>query len=191
MSSSLHSKNPSACRARPGARPMAAIFGLFFVLMIADARAANAPPEVSRTVPDAQLVGEAPYQVLGLNVFEATLWAEAGAFAWNRPFALTLTYSRPFSARALASRSVQEMSRRTVITAPDRLRERLQACFADVSAGDRITGVSTSVNSAVFYHNGRRRCMIEHSGFANAFFGIWLDAPDSNRRFRDRLLGAD
>jgi hypothetical protein len=84
---------------------------------------------------------------------------------------------------------MEEMSGRGVANSED-LRDRLIACFANVTPGDRITGVRTGANTAMFYFNGQRRCSIEHSGFSRAFFGIWLDGSGANRRFRDQLLGS-
>jgi hypothetical protein len=159
-------------------------------LALSPQRAAAAPPEVERSLSNARLVGQAPYQRLGLHLFDAALWAEANRFTWDQPFALTLSYRRSFSAAALANRGVLEMSRRRALPNAEGLRARLQACFADVNAGDRITGVSTGANTATFYFNGSRRCTIEQPGFARAFFGIWLDGAGGNQRFSERLLGS-
>jgi hypothetical protein len=150
------------------------------------------PPEVDRSFPGAQLVGEARYRILAWHVFDASLWTTSGAFSWSEPFALTLTYRRSFSARAIAERTIAEMSSRgageTRALAP--LRDRLEACFANVTPGDRITGVSTGPNSARFYFNGERRCEIEWPHFQRRFFGIWLDARGEARRLSVQLRGA-
>lgn len=161
------------------------------VLAICAGAAEARPAEVERSLPGAQLVGEARYRILTLSVFDASLWTTNGAFSWNEPFALTLTYHRSFSARAIANRTLAEMSSRGAgdarALAP--LRDRLEACFADVTPGDRITGVSTGPNSARFYFNGERRCEIEWPLFQRRFFGIWLDASGDARRFSVQLRG--
>lgn len=169
----------------------------FTATIIAAFLALAAPPalarysEVNATLPNAQLVGEARYRVLAWNVFEAELWNATGAFSWDQPFALSLTYERAFTARALADRGLSEMRQRGAGTAAqlEPLRARLEACFADVRAGDRITGVSTSASEATFYYNGARRCTIEHPGFRRAFFGIWLDARGDQAAFSAQLRG--
>ena len=155
---------------------------LAFHVSVAEAR----PAEVEQVLPSAERVGEARYRVFALTLFDAALWAENGAFSWERPFALTLTYHQSFSARAIANRTRSEMSRRGR-EAPSM--ERLQACFADVKSGDRITGVSTGPNGASFYFNGSPRCAIEWPGFSRGFFGIWLDARGEERRLSAQLLG--
>lgn len=146
------------------------------------------PPELERAMAGAQLVGEARYQLLTWTLFDAALWSEDGDFSWERPFALTLTYRQAFSSRSLVDRSIVEMSRRGV-PASGRLGALLRECFPDVAPGDRITGLSTGPDSAVFLHNGRHRCAIEWPGFRRAFFGIWLDASGSQEAFSSRLRG--
>lgn len=165
----------------------ASVVALALGVATAEAR----PPEVERAMTSAQLVGEARYQLLTWTLFDAALWSEDGVFSWERPFALTLTYRQAFSSRALVDRTIVEMSRRGGVSAPERLAALLRACFPDVAPGDRITGLSTGPDSAVFLHNGRQRCAIEWPGFRRAFFGIWLDASGPQRAFSSQLRGAD
>jgi hypothetical protein len=155
------------------------------LMLVAFAGAAQArPPEVARNLPGAEQVGAARYQVLGFSVFDATLWAGGGDFSWEQPFAIEIVYRRNVSARMLANRSIQEMGAEF-----EPLRARLTECFADVSVGDRIVGVSTGADSAVFYHNGVRQCELEAPGLRRPFFGIWLNRQGNERAFSRRLLG--
>jgi hypothetical protein len=142
--------------------------------------AAARPAEVASAIPGAQQVGEARYTLLAIPLFQAALWTGSGAFSWNSPFALTLTYERSARQSTLINRSLSEMSQRGAGSAESLapLRTRLQQCFPDIARGDRVTGVSTGANTAVFYHNGARRCEIEWPGFRRHFFGIWLDGRD-------------
>ncbi|MBI1187031.1 MAG: hypothetical protein GC206_06825 [Alphaproteobacteria bacterium] len=156
------------------------------LIVAAPANANPRPAEVERAISGAQLVGQSPYRFMVWNVFDAALWSESGAFSWESPFALTLTYRRAFSAAALADRTIDEMRRRGVEEA-DGLRGQLVRCFADVNAGDRITGVSVSPSRARFFHNGRERCTLDSAGFSRAFFGIWLEGQGA---FSERLRGA-
>lgn len=166
-------------------RSIVAAMALAFSAGAAEAR----PPEVERALSGAQLVGQARYQVVAWTLFDAALWTEDGAFSWERPFALTLTYRHSFSSDALSDRTIVEMARRGAAHAPDRLGALLRTCFPDVSPGDRITGVSTGPDSAIFHHNGRQLCQIEWPGFRRGFFGIWLDASGQGRSFSAQLLG--
>jgi Chalcone isomerase-like len=158
--------------------------------LLAPTAALARPPEVATELAQAQMLGSARYQVLAWQVFEAQLWSQHQSFDWDRPFALSLTYRRAISVDQLVSRSVEGMAARTRLSSQQRLAAELRTCFADVSPGDRITGVSLSENTARFYLNGRQRCEISWPGFRRAFFGIWLDATGSDRTFSAQLRGA-
>lgn len=134
----------------------------------------------SASIPNARKVGEARYQILMLPLFRAELFASDGAFSWERPFALTLTYDRAMRADALIDRAVREMSGRGAGNPRDLapLRAQLATCMRDVADGDRVTGVSTGANGARFYHNGAQECEIRWPGFRRQFFGIWLGGHD-------------
>ncbi len=172
---------------------MKSIFATFFVLAFAVfAPAAEARPrELDGAMTAAQQVGEARYQFLGLRLFDASLWSETGSFSWSNQFALSLDYARPFSANALTAQTISEMSQRGAGDAGSLqpLAAQLRTCFADVSRGDRITGLSSGPNTARFYYNGRVRCEVEWPGFRRAFFGIWLDASAGNRALSEQLRG--
>lgn len=138
------------------------------------------PTEVTRALPRAEKVGEATYRMLSVPIFNAELYAENGAFAWERPFALSLTYQRSARATTLINRSIREMSQRgggsAETLAP--LRTQFQRCFPDVARGDRVTGVSTGPDTARIFHNGAHRCDVRWPGLRRTFFGIWLDGRD-------------
>lgn len=151
-----------------------------------------APLEVSQAMPGAMLVGQARYSFVSLPMFDAALWSRDGAFAWDRPFALSLTYRRAFTAEALAERTLSEMEARG--DAPgaslEPLRARLFACYVDVAAGDRITAVSQGANRAAIFFNGVQQCTLEWTDLRRTFFGIWLDGRGGSRAFSERLRGA-
>lgn len=150
------------------------------IALFGAAPALASPTEVSRALPDSQKVGEASYSMLSVRLFNAELYADGGAFSWNRPFALSLTYDRSARASTLINRSIREMSTRGAgdarALAP--LRTQFERCFTSVASGDRITGVSTASDRAVFYHNGARRCEVRWPDFRRHFFGIWLAGRD-------------
>lgn len=155
------------------------------------APAAANPAEVGTAIPNAQSVGAAPYRLLGITVFDSELFAAGGAFSWQRPFALSLTYARSARQNTIINRTISEMSQRGAGSveqlAP--LRTQLQACFPNVARGDRITGVSTSPNTARFYVNGAQSCQVEWPNFRRHFFGIWLDARGGQAAMSARLRG--
>lgn len=172
-------------------RPLRAAFAALALTLTALPAWAS-PTEVSRTLPQARKVGEASYHMLALHLFDAELWADGGAFSWERPFALTLTYEHSARQSTLLNRSISEMSRRGAgnarALAP--LRTQLERCFPNIARGDRVTGLSTGPNTARFYHNGAQRCDVEWPGFRRAFFGIWLDGRDGRAaQFSAQLRG--
>lgn len=148
--------------------------------LLGAAPASASPAEVSRAMPNAEKVGEAAYSMLSIQLFNAELYADGGQFAWERPFALSLTYDRSAQASILINRSMREMSSRGAgnarTLAP--LRAQLERCFTNVARGDRFTGVSTASDTAVFYHNGAQRCEVRWPNFRRHFFGIWLAGRD-------------
>jgi hypothetical protein len=138
------------------------------------------PAEVERALPGATKVGEASYHLLAIHLFNAELYTANGAFSWEQPFALTLTYERSARQSTLLNRSISEMSQRGAgnarTLAP--LRAQLAQCLPNIARGDRVTGVSTGPNTARFYYNGAQRCEIEWPNFRRHFFGIWLAGRD-------------
>lgn len=160
--------------------------------MLATGPASANPGEVRRALPNAEKVGEAVYTVLSVRLFNAELFADGGAFSWEHPFALTLTYDRSAPASLLINRSIREMSARgagnTQQLAP--LRTQLERCFSSVSRGDRFTGVSTGQETATFYLNGAQRCEVRWPRFRRHFFGIWLAGRDgADARISAQLRG--
>ena len=160
--------------------PMRLLAVMSAMIVFATAPAFADPVEVAQAIPNAQRVGAAQYGVTAIPLFRAELFATDGAFSWNRPFALTMTYAHPARASALIDRAVREMSGRGAGNARSLspLRAQLTRCLPDLSRGDRITGVSTGPDTARFFHNGTPRCDVRWPGFRRAFFGIWLAGRD-------------
>lgn len=167
-----------------------AIAALALTFAAAAPAAAN-PAELSSALPNAQKVGEAPYRLLGITVFNAELFAPAQSFSWQRPFALSLTYARSARQSTIINRTISEMSQRGAGPARQLapLRTQLESCFPNVARGDRITGVSTGANSARFFVNGAQSCQVEWPNFRRQFFGIWLDASGGQAAMSARLRG--
>src|SRR5262245_15851352 len=138
------------------------------------------PPEVTQALGPVERVGQAEYRALSIVLFSAETWAAGGDFSWNEPFALTLTYHRNARASTLINRSIREMSQRGAGSAEALapLRAEFARCFPNITADDRITGVSTSADTARFFFNGVHRCDVRWPNFRRTFFGIWLAGRD-------------
>lgn len=139
----------------------------------------------------AELRGSALVDFLTVPLYEAQLWTpEQRSFDEADNFALSLTYKRGFKARSLAKGSISEIAR--IEGRPtsdfDDLEAKLRGCFADVTADDRITGVSSSPDTATFFVNGAQTCAVSYPDLRDRFFGIWLGKdtrdPDVTARLR-------
>ncbi|HCL3894245.1 TPA: chalcone isomerase family protein, partial [Pseudomonas aeruginosa] len=109
----------------------------------------------------------------------------------EHPFALELVYRRDLSRDTLVQSSVDEMQR---LGANDeglltRWAGEMRKAFVDVRAGQRITGIYLPGQGCRFYVDGAFRHAVADSGFARAFFSIWLDRRTRNPELRRELLG--
>ena len=72
------------------------------------------PPDVTSTLPSAELAGKGKLTFFGLDVYESSLWTTPsfrGLAFENHSFALELHYLRNFTAIDIAKRSIDEMQR--------------------------------------------------------------------------------
>lgn len=142
------------------------------------------PAEVVQAQPQATLSGRSTLRFLGLDIYEARLWAGPD-FALPRyarhPFALELQYHRNLQGRRIAQRSLTEMRRQRDFPEPQAAAwgEQMQALFPDVGPGDRLTGEHLPGSGARFWFNGRLLGEVHDAQFAQHFFGIWL-SPDTS-----------
>ncbi len=150
------------------------------------------PPEVERMVARAELRGSALVDFLSFPLYQAQLWTpEQRSVDQVGSFALSLTYKRGFKARSLAKGSVSEIARIEGRPKSDfeDLEATLRDCFVDVTVDDRITGVSSSSDSATFFVNGERSCAVSYPDLRERFFGIWLGSDTRDPEVTARLRG--
>lgn len=140
-------------------------------------------------VPDAALVGRGQFSRFGFSVYEARLFAPLGRYVPERPFALSLTYSRTISGDRLVQASFDEMQKLQAPLADQKTwRADLERVLPDVVPGDSITAVYQPGQGAVFFHRDRQTGRISDD-LAKYFFGIWLDPRTSEPSLRQALLG--
>jgi len=157
------------------------------------AGAEEKPSELIGATEAAKQVGAADVRFLFWPLFRASLWSGDGAFDWNAPFALSLTYERDFSEDTLTKKTVEEMARisgrpeRAFRTFGDAFRD----CIDDVGPGDRITAVSIAADKARVFQNGEERCTLAQEGLTRDFFGIWLDLDSEFPEATAKLVGAE
>jgi hypothetical protein len=162
---------------------------LIFALLVAPFAYADQPIELSS---DMLKKGETKTTLMGISLYQGTLYTQQGQpFNIDGKFALTLDYLRGFKATTLAKATIKEIER-IEGTMPDDsevLFGKLTSCFANVSAGDRITGVARSTDEISFYFNGRKRCDLMSKNIRKQFFGIWLGDDTRDAKGTARLKG--
>lgn len=167
---------------------------LALVCMLApgSAGAIEKPPELAKAPEAAAIVGAASFRVLFWRVFDASLWSRDGAFDWDTPFALSLTYAREFTAHQLTTTTVEEMARLSgkPLQTFSHFGAEFMGCIDDVGIGDRITAVSVTQNQARLFLNGEERCALERPELRRQFFGIWLARNSAFPDETARLIGA-
>lgn len=177
----------------PRSRRFAAVLVALAVAAAARAAAAEKPSELVGASEASKPVGAADVRFLFWPLFRATLWSGDGAFDWNAPFALSLTYEREFSEETLTKKTVEEMAR--ISGRPEgafqTFGDEFRACIDDVGPGDRITAVSIAVDKARFFQNGEERCTLAQEGLTRDFFGIWLDPDSEFPEATAKLVGAE
>ncbi|MDN6858977.1 chalcone isomerase family protein [Pseudomonas sp. CAN2814] len=164
------------------------LFGLLLCLA-----ASSVAADWRATLPSAAPLGSGEYRWYGLRLYSATLWSDSERPWPDQPFALELTYHRSLGRDTLVQASIEEI-RRLQGDAVDevtlaRWSAEMGRAFADVSAGDRLVGVSVPGQGCRFYLNDQLRHEIADPRFAAAFFAIWLDPRTQAPELRRELLG--
>lgn len=137
-----------------------------------------------------QPVGRGELTWFGLDVYEATLYAEQGRYDAQQPYALEIRYARAFSKAQLAERSIEEIQG-IYGDLPQRAvwHQKLLNAMVDVGRGDTLTGVHLPGQKALFYRNQQPVSEIEDAELAARFFDIWLHEQTSEPELRAELLG--
>ncbi|UDF02617.1 chalcone isomerase family protein [Asticcacaulis sp. AND118] len=153
--------------------------------------AAAARAELPAEVPDGKLVGRGRYSVLGMSIFDASLYAPNGRYDPQKPFALRLDYLKSFSAKHIVDHTVAEIRKQGFSDKPrlEEWRRQMTAIFPDIRSGAYITGIRSAEGHAQFIHNGRRIGAIRDPQFTRLFFDIWLGSRTSSKTLRAKLLG--
>ena len=167
--------------------------GLFYTKNTAASTPTAAATTAQAPLAGTRLSGQARHRVWGFEVYDAALWVTPG-FSAQAPersaFALELHYLRDFSARDIASRSIDEMRRSGPLTATQAAgwQQTLATTLPDVRKGDRLTGIHQPGQATVFWLNGKPVGEIAGADFAQRFFGIWLAPQTSAPALREALL---
>jgi hypothetical protein len=149
------------------------------------------PDYVRAALPDAQKVGKGRLKLMFWQLYDATLYAPNGQWREDAPFALTLSYLRPFTGKDIANATIDEFVRMDIHD-PALLnpwKNQLYTLFPDVKKGDTITGLRLPDGRTAFYHNGTRTGVMDDPAFTKPFFDIWLGKQTRSLYLRNQLLG--
>jgi hypothetical protein len=181
-----------------GALPAATVAARAAKLAAAAVLVAAAPARAApghAWLPESRRVGEASLRMLGLHIYDASLYAlpsfEAQRFAAH-PLVLELEYRRSFSGEAIAERSLKEMRRGGPIDdgSAERWLRFMRGAFPDVRPGDRLAGLwLPERQTSRFAANAGATHELIDVDFGPRFFGIWLAAHTSLPDLRGQLLG--
>ncbi|MFT4937371.1 MAG: hypothetical protein ACI88A_000385 [Paraglaciecola sp.] len=146
---------------------------------------------IEQHVPRAQLVGEARLTFLFWNVYDAKLYAAAGVWSSDLPFALSLKYLRDLDGADIAKRSIDEIRQQGFNDedAMTRWYDMLIKIIPNVSATSTIVGIQNAEQGTILYHNNKLIGEVADPLFSQWFFNIWLGEKTSEPKMRKKLLG--
>lgn len=152
------------------------------------------PPECGAQAGHWALIGQGALRFFGLTIYQARLWAPAGFDVQHYarlPFVLAMDYQCTLSGQAIAERSLAEMRRigRFSEAQASGWLAKMQQAFADVRAGDRISGQHDGQGEVRFAFNGETSAQWQDADFARLFFGIWLSPATVAPGLRAALAG--
>ncbi|MDM7859479.1 chalcone isomerase family protein [Alteromonas sp. ASW11-36] len=145
---------------------------------------------IEQYIDDPQIVGEAKFEYIFWDVYTAKLYASAGDYVSDKPFALSLTYLRNFDGDDIAKRSVKEMKSQGFNDEEqlDQWLTTMNELFPDVKKGETITGIADAQGVAHFYLDQNKLGEVDDPAFTQWFFAIWLSDKTSEPGLRKKLL---
>lgn len=146
---------------------------------------------IGQYVPQAKPVGTHRVKMAFWDVYDVTLYAQSGAYAPEKPFALSLTYLKSIPGRAIADHAVSVMRRQGFGNEYKlaQWHESMVGIFPDVRSGVTLTGTTNGEGDVVFLKDGKVIGKIRDKEFEKYFFGIWLDPKGGEPDIRKGLLG--
>lgn len=150
------------------------------------------PARVLALAPGIRVQGGSELTFFGISVYVGWYWSPVRAWPNDGPYALDLIYHCDLDGARIAQRSVDEIAKLGYGSQAERARrgELMTHIVPDMHRGDRLTGVYIGSGAVRYFHNGKPIGEIEEPGFAQAFFGIWLDPKILQAAFRQKLLGS-
>ena len=177
--------------ARTMIRPALVALVLLLPAGLLQANLVPIPNAVQEQMPQARLVGAAPYRYLLWDVYDIALYAPRGDYRDDGWFALAIAYKRDFTGKAIADRSTGLMRE---LGCGDEYRLAgwnglMKELFPDVAPGVVLTGVHQPNGESWFYRDGELLGKVRDPQFGRCFFHIWLGEKTPEPSLRAALLG--
>ena len=147
----------------------------------------TAASPLTSVLPGAELRGAATLRYLGFPLYNARLFTKGGApLNWGADFGLELTYLRNLTQNDLVEGTMRELKR---TGGPLAVRDKLNACLADVAKGDSYLAITQGPDQIGFWRNGARSCTLSHPRITARFMGVFLGDNTRSKSFTRRLRG--
>lgn len=128
-----------------------------------------------------QFCNQHPFTFLWMKVYDSYLCLDDRQFLYpekiyQTDFSLVINYNMNFTAKELATSSIEEMNRYYSIsqTRQQDYFNRLLSIFPNVKKSDIIEARYSKDGTVDFYHNNIRTGTIKEGQFARHFLDIWL-----------------
>lgn len=148
------------------------------------------PTVVSQVQPQLHRIGQDKLTFLFWKIYDIALYTSGSVWKPDEPYALAVIYNRHFTGPEIADEGVKQMQHLGYQDKDElsRWRSDMLKGFPSVVPGDRVAAVFIPPDEVRFYINDNMTADIKDSGFATAFFGIWLDPKTSEPKLRRTLL---
>lgn len=162
---------------------------LLLVLVSVQVNAAKDVPPIQ--VPDAELVGEARFQIFFFKIYDAQLFAPKGIYDPRGIYALRLNYLVDAKEDRIIKQTVKEMKRMKAASHAkiESWIPIMEEAFIDMEEGsfaDFIRGADGTLTLAA---NGSEVSRIEDKRLVRALMNIWLGKRVRDQEFQDKLMG--
>ncbi len=188
---------------------VSAIAAIAAIVSMAPAMAASAPRsgdpvEISKPglhpplTDELMLRGQGSLSWLGMRIYDAALWSEAGALDagdFDGRVALRIDYHRSVTTERLVATTRREWRRLSDLPGvPDSARAEawltaVSSIWPDVGPGDFILTVVEPGGASSFYGPRGLLGVVDDPAFGPAFLSIWLHPDTSRPELRTALLG--
>jgi hypothetical protein len=135
------------------------------------------------------LVGQANFQFIFWNMYDAKLISETGKYPSNK-FALILKYNREFTKKSVVDETINQLKKQKNynIKELDDVKILLNKAFRNIKKNNKFIGIKNN-NQAIFYFENEKVLETKNIEFINLFFNIWLRKDSQNPKFTNELLG--